>query len=135
MVATELTTSDATDRVDEVVAVEVFEPVLIRVMGIGTAVELVRRRIFAALLVTSILRTGQPIYNITLGETYAISFLVEHEGSNGPPGIGAVPGLTADTNSGAAPAVLVLSTRDGASGHRHVRVSGGSGKAGDNQSG
>ena len=59
--------------------------------------------------------------------TYAISFLIKHEGSDGPPCIGAVTGLTADTNSGAAPAVLVLSSWNGASRHRHgVRVSGGS---------
>ena len=53
-----------------------------------------------------------------------ITFLVEHEGSNGPPSIGAVSGLTAHTDSGTAPAVLVLSSWNGTSGHRHGRVSG-----------
>ena len=48
-----------------------------------------------------------------------MTFFVEHKGSDSPPGVGAVASLATNTNSGAAPAVLVLSTRDGASGHWH----------------
>ena len=59
-------------------------------------------------------------------KTYAMVLLVKHKRGNGATGVGMVTGLTADTNSGAAPAVLVLGSRDGASGHRHGRVSGGS---------
>ena len=52
--------------------------------------------------------------------------LVEHKRSNGPPGVGAVTGLTTNADCGMAPAVLILGARNGASGHRHGRVSGGS---------
>ena len=51
--------------------------------------------------------------------TYAITFLIEHEGSNGPPGVSTVSGLAPDSNSGTAPTELILSSWDGASGHWH----------------
>ena len=34
-------------------------------------------------------------------------------------------GLTTDVDSGVAPAVLILSSRDATSGHQHSRISGG----------
>ena len=55
MVATELATSHTADRVNKVCPIQVFEPVLIRVVGVGTAVELVGRRVFPTFLVTCIL--------------------------------------------------------------------------------
>ena len=51
--------------------------------------------------------------------TYSVTFLVEHEGGNGPSLVGAIASLATDTNGGTASTVLVLSSRDGASGHRH----------------
>ena len=51
----ELATGDPTDRVNEVGPVEILEPVLIRVMGVGTTVEIIGRRILSTLLVTCIL--------------------------------------------------------------------------------
>ena len=95
-------------------------------MSVGSAVEVASRRVFAAFLITCILGSGQDTCNNELKRTYSISFFVEHKGSNGPPSIGAVSGLTADTNGGAAPAVLILGSGDSASGHRHGRISGGS---------
>ena len=51
--------------------------------------------------------------------TYSICFLVEHEGGYGPTGIGAVAGLTADMNSGAANAEMVDGAGDSARRRRH----------------
>ena len=55
MVPTELATSHPTDGMNEVGPVEVFKPVLIRVMGVGTTIEVVGRRILPTLLITCIL--------------------------------------------------------------------------------
>ena len=55
MVAAEFTTSHTTDRVDKVGPVQVFKPVLIWVMSIGTTVKVVGRRILSTLLVTCVL--------------------------------------------------------------------------------
>ena len=52
-------------------------------------------------------------------EAYTVTFFVEHEGSNGPSLVGAVSGLTPDTNGGTTTAVLVLGSGDGTSRHRH----------------
>ena len=54
-----------------------------------------------------------------------VPLLVEHKGSNSPPGVGTVASLALDTDSSAAPAILVLGTGDGASRHQHDRVSSG----------
>ena len=56
--------------------------------------------------------------------TYMVTLFVEHEWGDGPPGVGSVAGLTTDTDSGAAPTVLILGAGDGTSGRRHGRVSG-----------
>ena len=61
-----------------------------------------------------------------------IPFLVKHKGSDGPASIGTRTSLATDTDSGVAPAVLVLSAGNGTSGHRHGRVSGGRSGSGDN---
>ena len=53
-----------------------------------------------------------------------VLLLVKHEGSDGPTGVGTSTGLATDTNGGMAPAILILSTRDSASGHRHSRSVG-----------
>ena len=55
MMTAELATSDPANRMDEIGPVEILEPVLIRVMSIGTTIEVVRRRILPTLLVTCIL--------------------------------------------------------------------------------
>ena len=54
--------------------------------------------------------------------TYAVTFFIKHEGGDGPSLVGAVPGLTANLNGGTASPVLILSPRDGTSGHRHVEI-------------
>ena len=117
-------TSHVTDRMDEVAAVKILEPVLVWVMGVGTTVEVVRRRVLPTLLVTSILWLNQQVCNDELTRTYTISFLVKHEGSDGPPGIGSVPSLPTNADSGSTPAVLILGPGNGTSGHWHDRVSG-----------
>ena len=55
VMAAEFATSHPTDGMDEVGPVEVFEPVLIGIVGVGSAVEIIGRRIFPTLLVTCIL--------------------------------------------------------------------------------
>ena len=55
MMTTKLGTSDPTNGVDEVGPVKIFEPVLVRVMGVGSAVEVIGRRILTAFLITCIL--------------------------------------------------------------------------------
>ena len=55
VMARQFATSHPTDGVDEIPAVQVFEPVLIQVMRVGAAVEVVSRRILTAFLVTSVL--------------------------------------------------------------------------------
>ena len=88
-------------------------------MGVGAAVKVIRWRILPTLLVTSVLWNIQYTCNDGLKGTYTVTFFIEHEGGDGPPGVGAVAGLTADSDSSAAPAVLILGSGDGASGHRH----------------
>ena len=73
--------------------------------------------------------------NNELRKTYTIPFLVEHKRGNGPTSVGAVTGLTADTDSGMAPSKLILSSGDGMSGHRHIEISGRSDERGNNRSG
>ena len=52
-----------TNRVDEIPTVQVFEPILIRIVGVGTAVELVGRRVFNPVFIMSILGTCQNTCN------------------------------------------------------------------------
>ena len=51
----EFAASHPTDGVDEVGPVKIFEPVLVRIMGVGSAVEVIGRRILTAFLITCIL--------------------------------------------------------------------------------
>ena len=51
----EFATGHTTNRVDEVGTVQIFEPVLIRVVGVGTTIEVVGRRVLPTFLVTCIL--------------------------------------------------------------------------------
>ena len=123
----EFVTSHTTNGVDEVAAVEVLEPVLIRVMGVGTTIEVVRRRIFMAFLITCILKDSiSTCATMDKKGTYTITLLVEHEGSDSPSGVGAVAGLATNADCSMAPAVLILGAGDGTRGHQHGRVSGGS---------
>ena len=55
LVWVETMTSHPTDGVDEVPTVQVFEPILVGVMCVGTSIELMSRRILDPVLVTSIL--------------------------------------------------------------------------------
>ena len=119
MVTREFATSHTANHVDEITAVEIFKPVLIQVMGVGTMIEIVRRRVFPTLFITSVLCNIQYMSDNEQGRTYTITLLVEHEGSNGPPCVGTSTGLTTDTNSGTAPAVLVLGTGDSTRRGRH----------------
>ena len=52
--------------------------------------------------------------------TYTVSFLIEHEGSNGLTGVGMSTGLTTNMNGSSADAELVLSARDSTRRGRHL---------------
>ena len=56
MVVGQLMTSHLADDMDEISAVEIFEPVLIWLMSVRSTVEIGRRRVFNSVLVTSVLR-------------------------------------------------------------------------------
>ena len=123
MVTSKFTASYATDGMDEVAAEQIFKPVLIRVVGVRTTIEVVRGRVFATFFVTCILQTNQYTCDEGLAGTYTVALLVEHKWSNGPPSVGTIAGLATNTNRGTASAVLVLGSGDGTSGHRHDEVS------------
>ena len=125
VMAAKLAAGHTADSMDEVGPVEIFKPVLVRIVSVGLTVKVVRRRILAALLITCILRPNQYTCNEELKRTYAVTFFIKHEGSNGPPSVSTVPCLTTNPDSSTTPSVLVLGPGDGASGHRHGRVSGG----------
>ena len=71
--------------------------------------------------------------NNGLKRTYLVFLFIEHEGGDSPTGVGTSAGLATDTDSSVAPAVLVLSSGDGTSGHRHDRREAV--VSGDNRSG
>ena len=54
-VMSQLATSHATDRMDKVATVKIFEPVLVWIMGVRVAVEVIGRRVLPTLFITSIL--------------------------------------------------------------------------------
>ena len=55
MVTTELATCDPADRMDKVSPIKILEPILVRVMSVGSAVEVIGRRVLPTFLVTCIL--------------------------------------------------------------------------------
>ena len=55
MVASEFATSHATNGVDKVAVVKVFEPILIQIVSVGATVEVHRWRILPTLLITGVL--------------------------------------------------------------------------------
>ena len=50
-----------------------------------------------------------------------VTLFIEHEGSDSVASIGMITGLSSNTDGGTAPAVLILSSGNGTSGHRHDR--------------
>ena len=71
------------------------------------------------------MKNSVPRETTSLKRTYTILLFIEHEGSDGPPGIGTSAGLTTNMDGGVASTILVLSTRNGVSGHWHSEISGG----------
>ena len=119
VVTGKLATSYTTNRMNEVAAVQILKPVLIRVMRVGTTIEVHRQQIFLTVLVTSVLRSIQYTCDNGRKKTYSVFLFIEHEGHNSATGIGAGTGLTANSNGGTTPAVLILGAGNGTSGHWH----------------
>ena len=120
MVTGKLAASYTANCMDEITAVQILEPVLIRVVSVGTTIELVRRRVFPTFLIMSILDTISTHTTTGSKGTYTVTLLIEHKRSNGPTSISTVTSLASNTDSGVAPAVLILSSGNGTGGHRHV---------------
>ena len=59
----QLATHHPTDGVDKITMIEVLKPILVRIMGIGTTIEVVSRRVFDSVLVASILQKCQNMCN------------------------------------------------------------------------
>ena len=55
LVTSQLMMSHPTDGMNEISTIEILEPALVRVMGVGPMVEVSRGRVFNPVLVTSIL--------------------------------------------------------------------------------
>ena len=99
--------------------VKIFKTILIRVVGVGMTVKVQCGRVFNPILVTSILQNIQCATNEGSGKTYTILLFIKHKGGNGPTSVGTVPGLTANSDSGMANPVLVLSAGDSTRRGRH----------------
>ena len=56
VVMAQFAVSHTTNGMDKILMEQIFEPVLIRVVRVGTTIEIVSRRILTTLLVTCILR-------------------------------------------------------------------------------
>ena len=116
----QLATCHPTNRVNEVPMVQVFEPILVGIVGVGTMIKVVSQRVFNPIFIMSIPgRRSNTCYNEP-GRTYTILLLVEHERSNGPTSIGAGPSLPTNADSSMAYAEVVGGSRDGAEGGRHL---------------
>ena len=57
LVAGKFPASHPTDGVDEIVAVQVVEPILVRIVGVRTTIEVICWRILPTFLITCILQT------------------------------------------------------------------------------
>ena len=62
-VMSQLAAHHLTDSVNEIPTVQVFEPVLVRIMRVGVTIELVRRRVLNPVFITSVLGAGQNTWN------------------------------------------------------------------------
>ena len=58
MVTSQLTTSYPTDSMDEIPMIEIFEPILVWVVGIGSTIEVMGRGILDTILIASILQVS-----------------------------------------------------------------------------
>ena len=58
LVMSQLTTGHPTDGMNEVSMIEIVKPILIRVVGVGVAIEIMNRRVFDSVLVMGILGSG-----------------------------------------------------------------------------
>ena len=63
LVMRQLAMGHPTDGVNEVAMIQVFEPVLVRIMGIGATIKLVSRRVFNPILIMSVLGKHQDMCN------------------------------------------------------------------------
>ena len=108
----QLATGHPADGMDEIPPVQIFKPVLIRIVCIGTVIKLVSRRVFHPVFITSILEGCQNMCNNGDQGTYSVFLFIEHEGSNGLTLIGARPSLSTNADGSTANAKMVNGARD-----------------------
>ena len=111
-----------TNSMNEVAAVEVFKSVSIWIVGIGTTIEIMSRRVFDPILVTGVLLQDQNTCNNEDKQTYSVFLLVVHERSNSAAGIGTVTSLTTNTDGSTTNTEMVDSAGDGMRRGRHLVV-------------
>ena len=109
----------STDGMDEVTTVEVFEPILVRIMRVGMTVEVMSRQVFDPILVTSVLERTSEHVGCWVPRTYMVLLFVIHEGGNGTTSVGTIPSLAVNTNGSTTNAEMVNGTRDSARRRRH----------------
>ena len=101
-------------------------------MGVGPTVEIGSWRVLHTIFVTSILGNIQYTWPWTgTKRTYTVLLFIEHEGCDGPTGVGMITGLASNSNHGTADTELVLGVGDGTRRRRHWVVV----MWGDNRSG
>ena len=106
--------------------VKVFKPVLIWVMSVGPLEELMSRRVFHPVLITSILQKGQGVQDSKHEQTYMVPLFIEHERVYGMVLRGAAPHLSLNVNGSPTDTKLIDRAGDDAGGggmtirrHRH----------------
>ena len=121
-VTSQLATCHSTNSMDEVSMIEIFKSILVRVMGVGTTVEIVCQGVLNTVLVASILRDGQNTRNGGHQGTYTILLLIVQKRSYDPTSVGTIAGLTTDTDSGTTNAKMVNGAGDSVRRRRHCKI-------------
>ena len=95
----------------KVPTIQIVEPILIWVMGVGMAVEIMSRWVLHPILITSILWEVRTHVMMRM-ETYLVFLFIVHEGGDGPTLVGAGSSLATDLNGGMAYPQMVDGARN-----------------------
>ena len=85
---------------DEVLLIQIMEPILIWVVGVGMTIGVVGRRILNSVFITSILGEGIRTCATIKAKAYLIFLFIVHEGGNGMTLIGVLASLSTYMDSG-----------------------------------
>ena len=115
----QLATHYPTNGMNEILTVEVFKTILVRIMHVGMPVELMGGRVFNPILIMSILEKALGHIEQWGQGTYSVFLLVKHKRGNGLTLIGVGPGLSINVDGSTANAKVVSGTRDSMERGRH----------------